>query len=163
MNTPLETLQANPLMAESFSGAELALLAKYLRVATYQAKTPIMREGDAAQTMMFLLEGSAEVRSDGVRLAILKPRSFFGESMFTPTAIRIADVIARDKCSVAIFSLEQFKALQEESAEAALKICNFFTQEREEKAADKQRVFDRIDIWGRELSAWLEAGAPLRS
>lgn len=163
MDPSLQTLKNNRLLSENFSEQELGIFAKYLTIQSYPGKSPIMREGDSAGNMMFLLSGRAEVLSDGVHLATLEAQCFFGESMFVSDAVRIADVVSTEKCCVAIFSLNDYRNFKQEAPETALKFCNFFTRERKDKAADKERAFSRIDIWGRELSAWLDRGAPLRS
>lgn len=73
----LATLQANPLLNHAFTEAELRLFATHLRIGEFGAGMPIMQEGEPANRMMFLISGEADVISNGVRLARLKPRSFF--------------------------------------------------------------------------------------
>lgn len=158
----LATLQANPLLNHAFTEAELRLFATHLRIGEFGADMPIMQEGEPANRMMFLISGEADVISNGVRLARLKPRSFFGEGMFCRDAVRVADVVARDRCLVAIFSLDNYQDFLNAAPESAIKFSRFFENQRQEKALAKDRVLDRVDIWGQELTAWLEAGAPLR-
>jgi CRP/FNR family cyclic AMP-dependent transcriptional regulator len=91
---------------------------KFAHRKQYDAKEVIIHEGDASQSLYYIIEGSVSVQAeneigDEIILAYLNTGDFFGEAgLFefdTDESKRTAGVIARSDCTVAEISYTQFK------------------------------------------------------
>ena len=67
-----------------------------------------MRQGEPADCMIFILEGSVQILEGERKLATTSTGDFVGESLFSDTAIRNADVQAVDDTVIATFSIHNF-------------------------------------------------------
>jgi CRP-like cAMP-binding protein len=97
-------LAATPLFATLSPGA-IAAMARELRELRFGAGETIVREGDAADRLFFLVAGAAEVstlgRSGPVALATLGEGELFGElALLTPERVRTATVVALEPSRV---------------------------------------------------------------
>ena len=97
----INTLQTTSHLRHSFSGAELAELAQYLSPESIRSGATVMRQGEPADSMIFILEGSVQILEGERKLATTSTGDFAGESLFSDTAIRNADVQAVDDTIIA--------------------------------------------------------------
>ena len=93
----------------------------------FDAKSTIMREGDGADSLYYILEGSVTVlmedeNGDELILAYLGPGEFFGELGLFGDQGRSAWVRARTECEVAIMSYQQFGDLCRETPDLLLQL-----------------------------------------
>ena len=85
----------------------------------FPAKAAIIRQGDPAGDLYFIIEGSVTVlleddKGHEIVLAYLNPGDFFGEiGLFNADANRSALVRARTKCEIAQISYQKLRGLTE--------------------------------------------------
>lgn len=85
----------------------------------YSAKAAIIRQGDPAGELYFIIRGSVTVlleddKGHEIVLAYLNPGEFFGEiGLFNEDANRTALVRARSECEIAQIGYKKLKALTE--------------------------------------------------
>jgi glutaminase len=106
-------------LLDGLSDAELSAIERAMTVRTVEAGTTLIREGEAADEMFFLLAGRIsvvlplDVRAGGRsrRLATLGPGVAFGEMALLDEARRSADVVCDEQSTVASLSLGALQAL----------------------------------------------------
>jgi len=84
----------------SLSGAEAAVLARFMERVEAQPEELIVRQGDIGDALYLIESGEAEIHArngDGTRttVAIIGPGSFFGEIALITDSERTADVVAK--------------------------------------------------------------------
>ncbi|KAL0096233.1 cyclic nucleotide-binding-like protein, partial [Phycomyces blakesleeanus] len=109
----LSSLREHSLFQRTGDEAFLHQLACSMHLRNYSPQDVIIREGEPAKAMFFLLRGSVSVCSaDYERVyAILKQGSCFGEIGILYSMPRTATVIANDKCTVAVLMAEDVSTL----------------------------------------------------
>jgi len=162
MDQKLNSLQSIGTLSERFTTSQLETLSQFLTLTTFPKNSLLMKEGDPAKELMFLLSGKAKVSSNETVLATIEPVTFFGESMFTEGKTRIADIIATENCQVILLTHDAFSRLKDSHPEEARLFTDFFTSALSEKSDSKNHYLSRVNLWGSELSSWLNSGAPLR-
>lgn len=115
-------LRLFPVFA-ALSNSDLAHCIRLTQLMVVEADEFIIRRGDPADSIFFILSGSVKARLmvgyDEKVLAEIPAGEFFGEiAMFTNTA-RTADIIAREQTRLLRFSAEAFKKLMAENPGAA--------------------------------------------
>ena len=95
----------------------------------YPAKTTIMRPGDSGDSLLYIIEGSVSVSTEGddgreLILSYLNPGDFIGEmGLFMKPSKRESLVRTRSKCEVAEVSYDRLRqALENELKEHAIDI-----------------------------------------
>jgi glutaminase len=111
-------LAAQPLYA-GLDGAELALLESRVQRLSFEQGSPLLRRGDPADGLYFLLQGEVSVRVDlpqggQQRLATLSAGMSFGELALVQGSRRTADVRADTGVVCARLGTEDFAALGRE-------------------------------------------------
>ena len=96
---------------ETFNLTEIRVLSEFMQVYRAGPGVEIIREGDAGDFMVFLIEGRIEVfkqdRSNAPRLiALIAPGQSFGEMSMIDGEPRFASCIAAESCLVAVLSRE---------------------------------------------------------
>ncbi|MBI2960551.1 MAG: cyclic nucleotide-binding domain-containing protein [Betaproteobacteria bacterium] len=96
---------------ENFNLSEIRLLARFMQVYRAQAGVEIIREGEAGDFMMVLIEGSVEVfkqdRWNSPRLiAVIDPGKTVGEMSMIDGEPRFATCVAAEPCLIAVLSRE---------------------------------------------------------
>jgi len=89
----VEVLGRSPLFAD-LSQRHLRAIASMGRVQEYPAHSPLVREGDIADSFYVVLEGEARVRVPGKRAVPLGPGEVFGEVALLDGSPRSATVLA---------------------------------------------------------------------
>lgn len=85
-----------------------------------------MHQGSPADSMIFILEGSVQILEGERQIARSSSGDFAGESMFSDSAIRNADVQAAENSLIATFSIHNFNQFLSENQQLALKFRDFF-------------------------------------
>jgi CRP/FNR family transcriptional regulator, cyclic AMP receptor protein len=103
-------IQYSPLF-ENFNLAEIEALSHFMLVFRTDAGLEIIREGEAGDFMVLLIEGSIEVfkqdRHNASRLiAVISPGQSFGEMSMIDGEPRFASCVAAESCLVAVLSRE---------------------------------------------------------
>lgn len=81
----------------SFSGLDkkdLEAIADVGREVTFEVGKTVLKEGEPGLSFLLILEGKAEVRRKGKRIATVGPGGFFGEMTVIDDKPRSADVVA---------------------------------------------------------------------
>jgi len=97
---------------ENFSLAEILLLSRFMLVYRADPGAELIREGEAGDFMVLLIEGRIEVfkqdRQNAPRLiALITPGQSFGEMSMIDGEPRFASCIAAESCLVAVLTREQ--------------------------------------------------------
>ena len=97
-------------LLENFSPAEVRLLAHFMDVYRAPAGTEVLREGDAGDFMLMLLEGSVAVQKRGggaaQRLATLDAGKTAGEMSMIDGEARFATCVALEPATFAVLDRE---------------------------------------------------------
>lgn len=97
---------------ENFSLAEILLLSRFMLVYRADPGAELIREGEAGDFMVLLIEGRIEVfkqdRQNAPRLiALITPGQSFGEMSMIDGEPRFASCIAAESCLVAVLTREE--------------------------------------------------------
>ena len=109
--TQLNSLVQHSSMFENFNLAEIRLLSQFMTAYRAEAEVEVIREGDAGDFMMLLLEGDIGVfkrdRWNAQRLiAVLQPGHTVGEMSMIDGEPRFATCVAEERCLVTVLSRE---------------------------------------------------------
>jgi len=85
-----------------------------------------MGHGEPADNMIFILEGSVQILEGERKIAMSRAGDFAGESLFSDTATRNADVQAAEDSIIASFSIHNFNQFLSDNQKLALKFRDFF-------------------------------------
>ena len=91
LNTLINTLQSEGHLKLVFSETELEQLASYISIESIENGAFVMRKGEPADSMMFIIDGLVQILVDERQVALQKAGGFVGESLFADEAIRMAD------------------------------------------------------------------------
>lgn len=111
-----QDLAGHPLL-DGFTDVQVERLASRLEEVEVEPGTVLTRTGEIALLFYLVIEGSASVTKDGVRLFTLGPGDFFGEMGLLEGDVRTADVIALTPMRVAAMLPGDFEAALEEQPE----------------------------------------------
>ncbi|MGB8701769.1 MAG: cyclic nucleotide-binding domain-containing protein [Thermosynechococcaceae cyanobacterium] len=106
-------------VCHGFTDDEILYLEKYLEKRSYKAGEVIIRKGEVANEIFFLLKGETVVMmplSTGKfkRLYTITDGMAFGEIPLVGLSTRIADIIASKKSECFVINLENFEKLSQE-------------------------------------------------
>jgi len=144
--------------------SSLEHMLKYAHRKQYNAKEVIIHEGDASESLYYIIEGSVSVQAendigDEIILAHLNAHDFFGEAglfeLDTDESKRTAGVIARSDCTVAEISYAQFKQVVNEDP-TVMFVLTGQVFERLRKTSLKVRDLIFLDVKGRIAHCLLE-------
>jgi CRP-like cAMP-binding protein len=114
---------------------ELRSIAKAAKIASMHRGTQIITEGDEANTMYVILDGTARVSRGGRRLATIGPGDAFGELALLSKGPRTASVVATSDMEVAIITRHHLSGL--------LETAPAFSRKLIESLADRMRELDK--------------------
>jgi CRP-like cAMP-binding protein len=101
-----------PLFA-SLGEDERRELATGFTVKTAEAGSRLIGEGAPGYSFFVLLEGTADVTSQGATIGALGPGDFFGEIAIVAGGRRTASVTTTSHVRMLVLSADEFKALQD--------------------------------------------------
>ena len=119
----------------SCSKRELKRVAKVAKQQTVRAKTTLMVEGEAGDTMLIILSGGANVTKAGRKIAELGSGDVVGELAPLTKAPRNATVTTRTECDIAIIGRKDLFKLIDDAPGFARKLL--------EALANRIRDLDR--------------------
>ena len=103
---------------------------------TYAADQPIFDEGDAAQVMYAVVEGTVDIVYRGRLLETVGPGSIFGEMALISDVPRSASAIARTDCKLVPIDEKRFEYMVQETPFFALEVMRVMAERlRRETAA----------------------------
>ncbi|MGD0256620.1 MAG: cyclic nucleotide-binding domain-containing protein [Thermoplasmata archaeon] len=92
----------------SLSQRQLKNLAGWVKIVAYNEGETIVKRGEGGVGLFLVLDGTAEVRRGGRKLAKLGAGQFFGELTLFDDLPRSADVVATEPSKVAVLSKWEF-------------------------------------------------------
>jgi methylglyoxal synthase len=113
-------------LTQYFSVEEISAFSYYLKPHDIDANGILMAEGEPADCLMYLLEGSVRVLADNTQLSTIDIGGCFGESMFSDQGIRTASVQASEKSVVVRFTLEDYSLFISQNPSLAVKFKNYY-------------------------------------
>ena len=119
-------LQNKSKLRQTFSDKELAEFAQHLCPESVSSGAIVMGHGEPADNMIFILEGSVQILEGERKIAMSSAGDFAGESLFSDTATRNADVQAAEDSIIASFSIHNFNQFLSDNQKLALKFRDFF-------------------------------------
>ena len=132
---------------------------------SYDAKKVIIHEGDASDSLYYIIQGSVNVQAeneqgDEIILAYLNPGDFFGEAGlfnidFGEEGKRTAWVIARTACVIAEISYQKFKQIVNDDP-AVMFLLTGQIFDRLKRTSQKVRDLIFLDVKGRIAHCLLE-------
>ena len=132
---------------------------------SYDAKKVIIHEGDASDSLYYIIQGSVNVQAeneqgDEIILAYLNPGDFFGEAGlfnidFGEEGKRTAWVIARTACVIAEISYQKFKQIVNDDP-AVMFLLTGQIFDRLKRTSHKVRDLIFLDVKGRIAHCLLE-------
>ena len=129
-------LESVPLFAE-LTPYERMNLADALDTKTYNDKDCIIREGDEAENMFFIMEGSVSItvkdknhHKDEKEVAIAQKGQYFGELALIMKKPRVASVYAIGRATCAVLDVAAFERLLGPCVEILKRNINVYEKER---------------------------------
>ena len=113
-------------LTQHFTVDEISAFSYYLKPHDIDANGILMAEGEPADCLMYLLEGSVRVLADNTQLSIIDIGGCFGESMFSDQGTRTASVQASEKSVVVRFTLEDYSSFISQNPSLAVKFKNYY-------------------------------------
>ena len=117
-------LQNKSKLRQTFSDTELAEFAQHLCPESVSSGAIVMGHGEPADNMIFILEGSVQILEGERKIAMSSAGDFAGESLFSDTATRNADVQAAEDSIIASFSIHNFNQFLSDNQKLALKFLS---------------------------------------
>jgi CRP-like cAMP-binding protein len=124
-NEKIELIGKVPLFA-GLSKAELTRVASIADEIDLPEGKVLTRQGDRGREFFVLLEGEAEVRRNGRKLATRRAGEFFGEIALVSDRPRIATVTATTAVRALVIRDADFRALISGTPQIALKVLEAF-------------------------------------
>jgi CRP-like cAMP-binding protein len=101
----------NVWLFERCSRAELANIASVATPVTVPASEVLAVQGDSGSEFFILVEGEAEATRGGVRIAVLRSGSFFGEMSLLDLQPRSATVTTCEPCELLVLTQQAFTTI----------------------------------------------------
>jgi methylglyoxal synthase len=151
VNIVIEHLRSSEI-ADHFCESELAMIAGYMNTRPFTAGDFLVRKSDPASFVGMIIEGSAHVIVNELKVETVTAGTSFGEAMFSSDGIRTADLQAAENGRVAELSSEAFEQMLADNRNLALRTNGYFeqvycaTRTKDEKhfARDKKRYLALI-------------------
>ncbi|MCP4227465.1 MAG: cyclic nucleotide-binding domain-containing protein [Actinomycetia bacterium] len=105
-----ESLAGVPLFSRC-TKRDLRTIARRVEVATIEAGTDVVAQGEAGETFFLVLTGELEVVQDGEQTTVLGPNDHFGELALLDPAPRSATVTTLAEAELAVLSVRMFRVL----------------------------------------------------
>jgi CRP-like cAMP-binding protein len=118
----VEDLASVPLFS-SLDAEQLAKVASLFHVQNASADVKLVGEGAPGYTFFVLVDGKAEVRSAGERLAELGPGDFFGEMAILGAGRRTATVTSTSPARLLVMFGTEFRTLEAAHPEIASRLA----------------------------------------
>ena len=120
-NAKVELIKRVPLFSQC-SKRELADVAAVADEIDLREGKELTRQGRPGREFFVLIEGEADVRKNGRKIATMKGGDFFGEIALVSSKPRTATVVATTPVRVLVLTERSFKRLLERSPSIQLKV-----------------------------------------
>ena len=97
-------------------------------IRSFNSGDPIFREGDPGDCMFVVIEGTVEIRANGVVIDRLSPGGIFGEMGLIDSRPRSAAAMAATDCKLAAIGEKRFLRLVEQTPSFALQIMRVISE-----------------------------------
>lgn len=124
----IDILKEKSPLAGQLTDYEILELIHVMPLRNYDENTIILKEGEPATSLMFLISGEVNIHHNKHLIAKLTQGDIFGEATFSDQGIRIADAIAVEPAEVLVFNLATYESLLRQDAKVALKCKSIFEQ-----------------------------------
>ena len=125
-NALVNALQSEGNLKHSFDAAEIERLAAHMSIETIENEAIVMRKGEPADSMIFIIDGLVQILDGDRQLALQKAGDFLGESLFSDEATRLANVQAIEPSTVGRFTIHDFHQFLQESQSLAMRFRQYF-------------------------------------
>jgi len=146
LNDLINVLQNEDNLKHTFSDAELEQLASYITIESIEKEAFVMRKGQPADSMIFIIDGMLQVLDDERQVALQKSGGFMGESLFSDEAIRMAHAQALEATTIGRFTIHDFERFLHDNQRLALRFREYFQaigQARAQQLANENYVDNR--------------------
>ena len=126
LNALINALQNESNLKHAFSETELEQLASYISIESVENGAFVIRKGQPADSMIFIVDGLVQVLDDERQIALQKGGGFVGESLFSDEAIRMADVQAIEATTIGRFTIHDFDRFLHDNQRLALRFREYF-------------------------------------
>jgi CRP/FNR family cyclic AMP-dependent transcriptional regulator len=120
-DTKIELIKKVPLFAP-LTKAQLAQVASIADEVGLPGGKQLTRQGERGREFFVLLDGEAEVRRNGRKVATMRPGDFFGEIALVSDRPRSATVTATDPVRVLVIRDADFRSVLLHTPQIALKV-----------------------------------------
>ena len=124
--TLVKALQNEGNLKHSFSAEEIELIAQHMSFETFEKDKLLMRKGEPADCMAFIISGRIQILEEHRQIALLTTGDCLGESMFSDEATRVADVQAIEHTTVGLLNTHDFDTLLKNHQKIALQFREIF-------------------------------------
>jgi CRP/FNR family transcriptional regulator, cyclic AMP receptor protein len=120
-NAKVELIKGVPLFSHC-SKKELGMVAQIADEIDLPEGKTLMREGDRGREFFVLVDGSAEVRKRGDKLATLRAGDFFGEIALVSQRPRTATVTTTTPARALVVTEQSFRSLLDRAPDVQRKV-----------------------------------------
>ena len=124
----IDILSKNSPLAGRLADYEIVQLIGVSTVRAYGEKAAILKGGEPATSLMFLISGRVNIHLDNHLIANLSEGEIFGEAMFSEQGKRSADAVAMALSEVLEFDLAAYETLLHQDSKVALKCKHIFEE-----------------------------------
>jgi len=124
--TLAKALQNEGNLKHSFSAKDIELIAQYMSFETFEKDKFLMRKGEPADCMAFIINGRVQILEEQRQIALLTTGDCLGESMFSDEATRVADVQVLERTTVGLLNTHDFDKLLKDHQRIALQFRELF-------------------------------------
>ena len=125
-NALVNALQSEGNLKHSFDAAEIERLAAHMSIEAIENEAIVMRKGEPADSMIFIIDGLVQILDGDRQLALQKAGDFLGESLFSDEATRLANVQAIEPSTVGRFTIHDFDEFLQENQSLAMRFRQYF-------------------------------------
>ena len=126
LNALINVLQSEGNLKHAFTEIELKQLASHISIESIENGAYVIRKGQPADSMVFIIDGLVQVLDDGRQIALQKAGGFVGESLFSDEAIRMADAQAIESTTIGRFTIHDFDRFLHDNQRLALRFREYF-------------------------------------
>ena len=126
LNALINVLQSEGNLKHAFTEIELEQLASHISIESIENGAYVIRKGQPADSMVFIIDGLVQVLDDGRQIALQKAGGFVGESLFSDEAIRMADAQAIESTTIGRFTIHDFDRFLHDNQRLALRFREYF-------------------------------------
>ncbi len=125
-DTLVKTLHSEGNLKYSFSGNKIEALCHWMTIETPKQAETLIKKGDPADSLLFILSGLAQSLDDNRQVALHNKGDFAGDSLFSDRSTHNVNVQALEDSVTAKLCTHNFHEFLKENQTLALKFQEFF-------------------------------------